>query len=335
MSDIIECSFSLFDEGRKYTGHHRKYILENAKQICYSPATREKIALNEALGYFGHGRREIAGKVRISEVEKIMENGKALIVENVPSNVTVAFDVLDDGTVKHKQRILESAPGQIVAGLNKSKVGGFSWACAGSDGGRKGATVLTSFEGFDYVMNPGFSSNRGYVLESATAETRDIILESICQLGVEDKEAEMILESWIASAQWKAFELENKLADAEIYTADMCETLDRLKTEVFQAQETISVYESAEKCRERLIDESCGKYHIVIPKDVAEAMISMASEQDFHKVVGFFESAYTAELAALPLGKKIKAAQQPPKRAKKNDDLLRGYDFTTPFRFGQ
>lgn len=334
MSDIIECSFSLFNEGRKYTGHHRKYILENAKQICYSPATREKIALNEALGYFGHGRREFAGKVRINEVEKIMENGKPMIVENVPSNVTIAFDVLDDGTVNHKQRILESAPGQIVAGLNKSKVGGFSWACAGSDGGRKGATVLTSFEGFDYVMNPGFSGNRGYVLESASAETRDMILESICQTGIEDKEAEMILESWLASAQWRAFELENKLADAEIYSADMCDTLDRLKTEVSQAQDTISVYESAEQARKRLVSESCGKYHIVIPVDVADAMISMSSEADFHKVVGFFESAYTAELAALPLGRKIKAIQ-PAKKVKQNDDRLRGYDFTAPFRFGQ
>lgn len=333
MSEIIECSFSLFNEGRKYTGHHRKYILENAKQICYSPATREKIALNEALGYFGHGRREIAGKVRISEVEKIMENGKALIVENVPSNVTVAFDVLDDGTVKHKQRILESAPGQIVAGLNKSKVGGFSWACAGSDGGRKGATVLTSFEGFDYVMNPGFSSNRGYVLENATAEARDMILESICQIGVEDKEAEMILENWIASAQWKALDLENKLADAELYSADMCETLDRLKTEVSQAQETISIFENAEESRKKLVTESCGKYHIVIPVEVADAMVSMSNEADFRKVVGFFESAYTAELAALPIGKKIKTSV-PSKKVKGNDDLLRGYDFTSPFKFG-
>lgn len=42
MSDapkLIECSFSLLDTGRRYTGRHRKYVIENAREICYSPAT--------------------------------------------------------------------------------------------------------------------------------------------------------------------------------------------------------------------------------------------------------------------------------------------------------
>ena len=42
-NDKIECSFSLLDSGRKYSGQHRKYLIENAREICYSPAVRERI----------------------------------------------------------------------------------------------------------------------------------------------------------------------------------------------------------------------------------------------------------------------------------------------------
>ena len=67
----ISCSFSLLDEGRKYTGNHRKYLIENARDICYSDATREKIKLREAFGYYGHGRRVISGKMSLGEVEAV------------------------------------------------------------------------------------------------------------------------------------------------------------------------------------------------------------------------------------------------------------------------
>ena len=81
----LNCSFSLLDEGRQYTGNHRKYIIENAREICNSPATKEKIRLREALGFYGHGRRILAGKMNIGEVEAVTlpDGGKALIGEPV------------------------------------------------------------------------------------------------------------------------------------------------------------------------------------------------------------------------------------------------------------
>ena len=86
----LNCSFSLLDEGRQYTGNHRKYIIENAREICNSPATKEKIRLREALGFYGHGRRILAGKMNIGEVEAVtLPDGGKAIVSNIPSNVTV------------------------------------------------------------------------------------------------------------------------------------------------------------------------------------------------------------------------------------------------------
>ena len=294
MSEIIKCNFNLFNEGRKYTGHHRNYVLENARNVCYSPETREGIKLREKLGYLGHGRREMAGKVRIAEVEKVkMPDGSMAILENVPSNLTVFFEIDKQGNVEHHQEIiLENAPGKVVLGLNKSKVGGFSWAMGGSDGGAYGVTKVTTFEGFDYVTNPGFSDNRGYVLESAG---RDLILESICKAGIDDdKLAEKYLESWAASAQFQALDLEERLANAEIYESTMAEKIEGLEARVKE-------FEDGAEARRSLITECAENLPVVVPEDVAEALISMANEDDFYKLVGFFESSAKAKLSKYPL----------------------------------
>jgi len=64
--------------------------------------------------------------MNLGEVEAItMPDGSKMVVSNIPSNVTTAFTIGDDGTVIHTQEILDTETGQIVAGLNKSKVGGF------------------------------------------------------------------------------------------------------------------------------------------------------------------------------------------------------------------
>ena len=178
----LNCSFSLLDEGRQDTGNHRKYIIENAREICNSPATKEKIRLREALGFYGHGRRILAGKMNIGEVEAVtLPDGGKAIVSNIPSNVTVAFDVSPEGVVSHPQEVLDTETGKIVSTLHASRVGGFSWACPGVDGGRGKPTRLSGFSGFDYVLNSGFSSNRGYILEGAadTAGKEQMILECL------------------------------------------------------------------------------------------------------------------------------------------------------------
>lgn len=119
----LNCSFSLLDEGRQYTGNHRKYIIENAREICNSPATKEKIRLREALGFYGHGRRILAGKMNIGEVEAVtLPDGGKAIVSNIPSNVTVAFDVSPEGVVSHSQEVLDTETGKIVSTLHASRV---------------------------------------------------------------------------------------------------------------------------------------------------------------------------------------------------------------------
>jgi len=300
--NVIKCGFNLFREGRKYTGHHRAYILENAREVCYSPETREGIRMREKLGYFGHGRRQLAGKVRIGEVEKIVTpDGSSLVLENIPSNVTTSFEIDAAGNVSHTQEmLLENAPGKIVAGLNQNRVGGFSWAMGGRDGGKHGATRLSSFEGFDYVIDPGFSENRGYILESA--ESKDMILESVCSiLGVDDAGAEKIVQGWAASSQFYAAELERRLEEAEIFEAAMVEKAGALQIEIGNAKAKLEALEAMIDGRKALVAECAGKMPVVVPADIADALIGMASEEDFFKIKGFFETAGMTDLSRYPL----------------------------------
>jgi hypothetical protein len=300
-SNIVECSFNLFNEGREYTGNHRKYILENAQKICRAPATAERIKLREALGYYGHGRRILAKKMNLSEVEAVeMPDGSKVIVSNVPSNVTTEFVVESDGTVRHKQEILDTETGRIVAELNKSRVGGFSWACPGNDGGALGATRLTGFSGFDYVLSPGFAMNRGYVLESAVDQ--DQILESItAATGMDDKRAEDMLRGWVASSHFRACELEERLETAELYESALLDKLTGKEVELKdlsrEKQIAAEQLEAERKHRKQLVDFIVESSPFFIPEDVQHAMM----ENDFDRAQGIFESAKRVDFGQFPL----------------------------------
>jgi hypothetical protein len=304
-NETIKINFSLLDEGRKYTGHHRKYILESARTVCYSPETREGIQLREKFGFLGHGRRVLAGKLQLGETELVkLPGGQSILLENIPSNVTTFFEVAQDGRVEHHQELLlENDPGKTVFGLHKSRVGGFSWACGGYDGAATGSTKINSFEGFDYVLNPGFSANRGYILESAGAVTRDVILENIEKLGVTDPEQR--LESWSASVQFYASELEERLAQAGIYESIMEDRLEKQQANEAALAGNLSKLQNEMtlmlQTRERIITECARQSVVAIPDRVQHAMISMANESDFHTMTGFFESARRIDLNQFPV----------------------------------
>lgn len=324
---IITCEFSLFDQGRTYTGHHRKYVLENAMAISVDPEIRERIRLRECLGFYGHGRRVMAKKMRIGEVETVkLPDGTTIVVNNIPSNVTRALDIRSDGTIYHQQEVLDSEPGRIVAQLHASKIGGFSWACPGADGGRVKPTSLTGFEGFDYVHAPGFSGNRGYVTESAegAAVTQDQILECVSRVVGDDKKAEEYLKAWQADAILEAADLRERLISADAGVADTLAALD-MKTAEFEAltaQERAAVLRAQETEARlnglvTLIAESAPFF---IPDDVMHAMM----EGDFAKARGIFESAERIDFSQFPIGKPRKGAPKEAPNAKPAEDKTWG-----------
>lgn len=301
----LNCSFSLLDEGRRYTGNHRKYLIENAREICHSPATREKIRLREALGFYGHGRRILAGKMNIGEVEAIsLPDGGKAIVSNIPSNVTVAFDISPEGIVSHSQEVLDTETGKIVSALHASRVGGFSWACPGVDGGMGKPTRLSGFAGFDYVLNPGFSSNRGYVLEAAAdaAGQEQMILECLAATVQDDKKAEEYLAGWKMDTQTRLAELEDAVFESTARQAEMEERLRRSEETAAEANANreAAILEAAAH-RDRLsglISTLASAFPCFIPEAVQHQML----EGDFTRAKMIFEQASRVDFSQYPLG---------------------------------
>lgn len=295
-NDKIECSFSLLDSGRKYSGQHRKYLIENAREICYSPAVRERIKMREALGYYGHGRRVLCGRMDIQEVDVVtLPDGSQAMVSNVPSNVTVQFDISKDGLVSHTQEILNTETGKIVAALHASRVGGFSWACPGEDGRSARATKLSGFSGFDYVLAPGFTANRGYILESASGG--DSILESVAAVLGDQKKAASLVAGWqlselqripgledqIFESEGKLFAIQEKLADAVSKQAQTEEQLAALRDNFRGVLEGIAD---------------------TLPFFLPEPVMRQMCAGDFRDARAVFESAAHIDFSQYPLGRR-------------------------------
>lgn len=294
MTQILESKFNIFEEGRTYSGNHRKYIFENIESIVQNPATSEGLQLGDFHGFYGHGRRIIAGRTQISEVELVkMPGGQTILVENVPCATTVALSINKDGLISHKQRLAVTEPGKVVKALIESKMGGWSWAMDGEDGGAFAPTRAKKFLGFDYVLNPGFVQNRPYVFESAMPDdkTRQVILESICRTaGIDDKQAEAYLDEWKHTAHLQAIALERQLKRFQIYEGTLIEENATLKEKV-----------KAEELRQKAILEGAKNSRIAIPEKVVHAMLNMTTQNDFDILVGFFESARRVNMNALPL----------------------------------
>lgn len=297
----ITCTFSLLDEGRTYTGNHRQYLITNAREICYRPAVREKIKLREALGFYGHGRRILAGRMNLEEVEAIkLPDGSSAIVSNIPSNVTTSFDVAEDGTVTHTQEILNTETGKIVTGLHGSRVGGFSWACPGTDGGKSGVSRLSGFAGFDYVLNPSFAHNRGYILESADG-MEQAILESVAATLNDDARAEQYVRGWMQDFQTRAAQLEDQLFESEAHKADLLserEALTKAKADAEAARDDVLAEKTALEGNIKGIFGALREtLPIFIPDDAMHAMMN----GDFERAKMLFESAACIDFGQYPI----------------------------------
>ena len=199
--ETISCTFNIFDRGREYTGVERGYMLENFKAAIEHPFTQERIQLREAVGYLGHGIREVTKKLMPGETDvAVMDDGQSMLVKAIPGCVMTNLSMDEKGTVTHTQEILENDEGRAILGLHKSRVGGFSIA-ASSAVKKVANTLIDRVYGFDYVTNPNFADNRGYVMDSATGQAGEsMILDSMTSCGLTEELAKKRLRSWYRSA---------------------------------------------------------------------------------------------------------------------------------------
>lgn len=148
--------YNLKDRGRKYRGKDRHFDIDAIVKAINSPACQERVRKRDMLGYYGHWPRM---KFGIYPAEGGLEGGKPAIVE--PALVTTVLRAYPDGTVEHRAEFLDTDSGKIAARLFQNRVGGFSSAID---------AAAPAFYGFDYVLEPNYSTNRGWALDSVDCE---------------------------------------------------------------------------------------------------------------------------------------------------------------------
>lgn len=198
---LVKETFNIFNDGRRYNPAPQKFLLSALADVLSSSATRERIQLNEAIGYFGHRIRELTGKMRPSEVEMIEQGGKLAAVNVIPAIRTKSVVVDKAGNVTHEQEFLDTDTGRAALSCYESGSGGFSWAMSGSNGhNTEQGSVARSFSGFDFVNQPNFIPlHRQSQLLSNMGESADtMLLSAMGTNGVDKDTANTLLNAFNA-----------------------------------------------------------------------------------------------------------------------------------------
>lgn len=156
--------FNVRERGRQFRGQDRNFDTAALATLINSGEVQERVSQGDMLGYYGHWPRV---KFGMEPMEGGLVAGKQVSLE--PAVRTVYLKAHADGTIEHEEEFLDSAPGKLAERLFKSKAGGFSSAIVAP---RRGATqVPQSFHGFDYVLEPNYTKNRGYALDGVDMDS--------------------------------------------------------------------------------------------------------------------------------------------------------------------
>lgn len=158
-------TYNLKDRGRQYRGKNRNFDISAICDAINGPACQERVKSRDMLGYYGHWPRI---KFGMNPAEGGLEAGRPSLVE--PALVTTFLRAHPDGTIEHQAEFLNNDPGQVAAKLYAGRVGGFSSAIGQNP---------PEFFGFDYVLEPNYSTNRGYTLDDVNDMTPEDIEAAI------------------------------------------------------------------------------------------------------------------------------------------------------------
>lgn len=171
-TDLIR--YNVTQRGRTHRGKDRNFDLRALVSLVNSPEIQERVKNRDMLGYYGHWQRM---KFGMMPPETAIVDGKTVNIE--PAIVTTYLRAEPDGTIEHRSEFLDNAPGKIAARLHKSRTGGFSSAIHATPRGN--VDVATLFAGFDYVLEPNYTTNRGYVFDSAGMAADGSVFDFVMQ----------------------------------------------------------------------------------------------------------------------------------------------------------
>lgn len=297
--------FSLIDKIRRYTPQNqRNYLLRSVRETFADNETQERIKLGELYGYYGHGRRAAyyakTKRLDLPEFVVVMVDGKPVTLENVPSNRTLDISVDDNGIVTHSQEILDTDPGGIVDGMERSRAGGWSWATGGDD---FSVSLVTSFHGMDYVVNPNYISldHKSLMMESAH-ERSDAICAGLVERGFSENQAVDIFQHFEKMRENSAM---FESADSSLLeSALMIEHGKRLELEERLKGVQLMLEGAGEqaKARRRVMKDAISNMPLFFSREQQQALCRMETPEDAQIVAAMLESIGSAATATLPIG---------------------------------
>ncbi len=288
--------FSLFNDGRKLGANKRNYIIKSVQNMIASDATQEVLRLGEAFGFYGHQPRQRANKLNIGETEVIMINGRPVVVENIPSNRTISLSCSDDGIVEHTEEILDTDTGKIVASMQDSRAGGWSWATGGRD--TRQQSVVNSYHGMDYVLKPNYLSLDHPAMMFESAERDTMLLESLLNVGGFDAESAQNILTSINGADFN-LDRERELETEVMY-------LEGLNLELSAKAKAAS--ESQGRFKSMML-EAVNRLPFYLTDAQKLALSNMETDHDFDVINAMFESIGADKLKTLPTGMHQEAPQ--------------------------
>jgi len=207
--------YNVQQRGRKHNGKDRNFDLPAMARLVNGPAVQEQVEQGDLLGYYGHWMRM---KFGMSPPESIVLDGKVVRIE--PAIRTTYLHADADGNIEHEAEFLDTESGRMAESLFDSKAGGFSSAIGARSNGI--SDIPTAFGGFDYVFEPNFTENRGYMLDSVDADLNDeVVFDNVIQ--------EMALSTAAFNQLFDSLRRDNEFAGTQTRLA--METADRLREE--------------------------------------------------------------------------------------------------------
>ncbi|PHM51887.1 head processing protein [Xenorhabdus hominickii] len=312
--------FSVIDNIRKHTPQNaRNYVLSSVKASLESDEVKERMALGELFGFYGHSRREEhykrTGELRLPETSIIMIDGKPVVIDNVPSNRTVAVSIDDAGIVSHTQEILDNDSGRIVQGMERSRAGGWSWVTGGSDSPWK--SVVRRFYGFDYVTTPNYISlDREIMMSESVSDRQSHIVRTFVNAGFTESAA-IDLSAHFEKMREHDMMIEsvNRAQTAEGELLVLSGHLMELNQKIESQDAMLEAVQRQETLRRRYLQSAIDKLPVFLSEEQKKAMLRMETEDDLQRVEAIFESVGKVDFGRLPLGRMSDYQPAPHKRS--------------------
>lgn len=212
-TDIIR--YNLADRGRTARGQDRNFDLVMAARIINGAEVQERVKHGDMIGYFGHWPRV---KYGVQPPEGVMDNGR--MVPIIPALRTTFIQADEQGNVDHQVEFLNTTQGKVAARMWASNSGGFSSAINTRMVGNK--AVPTGFFGFDFVLEPNYTTNRGYgVALDGVMGGEDMLLDAA-------QEQQEVMQRCLLMLDSMQQQYDRLLQDNARLLNDQDELLDRL-----------------------------------------------------------------------------------------------------------